>query len=316
MISGTKSSWKPITSGVIQGSVLGPLFYILYSNDLVESIINHGFLYADDTNIVSISPTPPTINTHPHLQLDLNNIYQWTETWKSPLNLAKCFSMHISRPCSHIDPSYTMNNTPITPCKIIKNLGVYLSYDLSWSHHVQTLASETMHLVRQVQHSLPTPTASTISKLYKSLIRPKLEYANNIWLPGTDADLTTIENVQRKATKWGSLRHRSYPERLNTLSLTSLDKRRVRQDCILLYKHFMNLQPTPFINPPFLPQRQQRGHKYRYSCEAATHHTFPPRYSFLTNRTAAHWNSLPNDVINATSLQAFKSEYDKHIGII
>jgi hypothetical protein len=83
-----------------------------------------------------------------------------------------------------------------------------------------------------------------------------------------------------------------------------------------LYKYFSNLQHTPFINPPYAPHRQQRGHKYKYSCEAATHHSFPPRYSFLTNRAAGHWNSLPNEVVNASSLCAFKREYDNYIGTL
>jgi hypothetical protein len=313
MIAGTCSTWKSIKSGVIQGSVLGPLLYILYTNDLLESIINHGFLFADDTNIVSISPTPPSITTHPHLQLDLNCIYTWTQTWQSPLNLDKCRSMHIGRPSTHFDPIYTINGIQIQACTTIKNLGVYLSYDLSWSHHVQTLASETMQCVRQIQHSIHSPSALTISKLYKSIIRPKLEYANIIWPPHTYIDQNTLETVQRKATKWGTLRHHSYTSRLQTLSLTSLKDRRIRQDCIQLFKHFTRLQHIPFINPPFVPHRKQRGHKFKYSCESATYHSFPPRYSFLTNRAASHWNSLPDSVVNASSLVEFKKEYDSII---
>jgi hypothetical protein len=138
-----------------------------------------------------------------------------------------------------------------------------------------------------------------------------LEYANIIWSPIVEADITAIESVQRKATKWGALRHRPYPSRLKTLSLTSLKDRRIRQDCIQMYKHFSSTQQTPFINPPFIPMRRQRGHKFRYSCESATFHSFPPRYHFLTNRVASHWNSLPDTVINATSVAQFKDEYDR-----
>jgi hypothetical protein len=160
---------------------------------------------------------------------------------------------------------------------------------------------------------MPKPTAPTISKIYKSIIRPKIEYANIIWPLNLDIDISTLESIQRKATKWSILRHQSYPTRLNTLSLTTLNERRIRQDCIQLYKHFTNLQRIPFVNPPFISQRHQRGHKFKYSCESATHHSFPPRYSFLTNRAASRWNSLPEAVVNASSISEFKREYDRLI---
>jgi hypothetical protein len=132
-----------------------------------------------------------------------------------------------------------------------------------------------MQFVHQIQHSMASPLAPTISTVLKSLIRPRLEYANVIWSPNLDMDSKTIEAVQRKATKWGSLRHHSYTSRLAILSLTSLKDRRLRQDCIQMFKHFSSQQSIPFINPPFIPERRQRGHKYRYSCESATHHSFP-----------------------------------------
>jgi hypothetical protein len=311
-INGTTSSWKPIRSGVIQGSVLGPLLYILYTNDLSEIIINHGLLYADDTNIISVNSSSPTVTTHPNLQTDLNNIYAWAQTWKTPLNLDKCFSMHISRPGSHVDPVYKIGNVNINPCKSIKNLGITISHDLSWSKHVQYLSSETMFQVRQLQRALSSPSPTTIEKIYKSILRPKLEYANIIWPLTKESDIKTLEKVQRKATKWGCLRHKSYINRLKCLNLTSLDARRLRQDCIQLFKHFSKIQPLPWINPPFIVQRG-RGHQFKFSSEAAKHHTFPPRYCFLTNRASQHWNTLPSGVVTVTSVHAFKVEYDKFI---
>jgi hypothetical protein len=123
-----------------------------------------------------------SINLYPSFfQLDLDNIFKWTQLWETPLNFEKCFSMHICRPGSHIAPTYTINNIPIQSCKTIKNLGITISYDLSWSHHVQKLASESMFHVHQLHRALRSPSPSTISKLYTSIIRPKLEYANIIW---------------------------------------------------------------------------------------------------------------------------------------
>lgn len=244
----------------------------------------------------------------------MDNIFKWTQIWKTPLNIDKCSAMHISRPGSHVDPVYKLNNIDISTCTSIKNLGVTISCDLSWSHHVQKLASESMFQVHQLKRSLISPSISTMSTIYKSILRPKLEYANIIWPLSKDSDINTLENVQRKATKWGSLRHSSYITRLKCLDLTPLAERRIRQDCIQLFKYFKNIQPTPLINPPFIVQRG-RGHQYKFSCESAKHHTFPHRYSFLTNRACHHWNALPARVVNASSVNEFKIEYDSFISV-
>jgi hypothetical protein len=175
---------------------------------------------------------------------------------------------------------------------------------------VQQIASESMFQVHQLHRALSSPSSSTISTLYKSILRPKLEYANIIWPLTKESDVRTLEHVLRKATKWGCLRHRSYSTRLTYLKLTSLADRRLRQDCIQLFKHFSKIQTTPWIKPPFLV-RSGRGHQFKYSCESAKHHTFPPRYSFITNRACHHWNTLPASVVSVTSVHAFKHEYDK-----
>jgi hypothetical protein len=310
-LNGTYSTWKHILSGVIQGSVLGPLFYVIYINDLLESITSRGFLYADDTNVVSVSPTPPTLTTHPTLQSDLDKIYSWSKLWHTPLNLEKCFTMHIDRPCSHHHPTYSMNSIPLTPCHTIKNLGVLFSSDLSWSKHIQCLTSSTLRLIRQLHRALPSPSISTIRNLILAIVSPRLEYANIIWLPTSIVDNNTLESVLRKATKWGRLRHHSYKSRLSILNIGTLKERRDRQDCIQLYKHFSSIQRINWLNPPYIPNRPTRGHCLKYSPEPAKHHTFQPRFNFLTNRANALWNSLPEAAVKAPSISTFKSEFDR-----
>lgn len=234
--------------------------------------------------------------------------------WHAPLNLTKCHSMYIGRAINRIDPIYLINGTPISSVTSIKNLGVILESDLSWSPHVQSTASDSMFLLRQIQRAFPSPSPTTVGTLYKSLIRPKIEYANIAWQTSTEFDTKIIENVQRKATKWGSLRHRSYDSRLSTLRLTSLKDRSLRQDCIQLFKHFKNIQPLRFVHPPHIHQRVNRGHHLKYSGESASNTTYPPRYSFLTNRAAARWNSLPQVVANCTTVAEFKTQYDRYVG--
>jgi hypothetical protein len=147
-------------------------------------------------------------------------------------------------------------------------------------------------------------------KIIRAIICPKLEYANIIWPPSTAADHKLIESVLRKATKWGRLKHLPYEVRLRVLNLSTLSARRNRQDCIQLYKHFSSEQSIAWVNPPFIPARQTRGHSLKYAGESATHHTYPPRYNFILNRANRLWNSLPESVVKASSVNVFKREYD------
>jgi hypothetical protein len=204
-----------------------------------------------------------------------------------------------------------MNGIPLTPCSTIKNLGVNFSRDLSWSHHIQCTSASTLRLVRQLHRALPSPSITTIRTLILAIICPRLEYANIIWNPSTAIDNKTIESVLRKATKWGILKHHPYDTRLRLLNIGSLSDRRDRQDCVQLFKHFSSIQYINWSNPPFIPNRHTRGHCFKYSSEAASHHQFKPRHNFLLNRANSLWNSLPEAAVKATSAAAFKTAYDR-----
>ena len=140
-----------------------------------------------------------------------------------------------------------------------------------------------------------------------------MEYASVVWPPTTVFDTKTLEQVLRKATKWGRLKHCSYESRLRSLNLHSLSARRYRQDCVQLFKHFSGIQKTSWVNPPHLPRRLTRGHCFKYVPESANDHSFSPRYDFLPNRACNHWNSLPEAAVKASSVSSFKHEYDVYM---
>jgi hypothetical protein len=173
------------------------------------------------------------------------------------------------------------------------------------------VSSKALKLTRHLHKALPSPDPKTVKQLYTALIRPITEYASVACPPTTAANATLLENVQRRALKWGKLRNCRYADRLTTLGLQTVEDRRKRGDCIHLFKHFSSTQPISWTNPIVTPERATRGHARKYRAESATHHTPAPRFDFLPNRIAAWWNQLPDPVVNAASVTAFKNEYDK-----
>ena len=144
-------------------------------------------------------------------------------------------------------------------------------------------------------------------QLFKSLVRPILEYGNAAWQPRSKALCQEIENVQRRATKLlGNLREKTYPERLRALKLPSLEHRRKRGDLIELYKYVHGLYKTE--RPCFTHStRDSRGHSLGLT---KGHHPLQIRGNFFSVRVVNSWNSLPEVVVTAPTVNAFKSRLD------
>ena len=183
---------------------------------------------------------------------------------------------------------------------------------LSFDHHVSECvkaANKTLGLIRRTYLHLD---AETLKTLYISLVRPKLEYGNVVWSPRLQSHIDELERVQRRATKLvPSLKDKSYEERLQALKLPSLAYRRMRGDVIETYKYThrkYNVDSLPFdlVDEESHPTR---NNGYKISKQRCTSGV---RKDFLGNRVVNPWNSLPNEVVQAPSLNSFKARLDKH----
>ena len=280
-IAGNPSDWKSVLSGVIQGSVLGPLLFVVYMNDFLEGMSSLGFLYADDTTLLSVHPANQPVD-EATLQTDLDKVAQWSRTWMMPLNVEKCSIMAFGHSPSPTRP-YQIDGTPLMECTSTTLLGVLMTSDLRWTSHIQAVSSKALKLTRHLHKALPSPDPQTVKQLYTTLIRPITEYASAVCPPTTTANKILLESVQRRAIKWGTLRNRRYPDRLTALGLQPVEDRRKRGDCIQMFKHFSNSQPIHWTNPIVTPERSTRGHAKKYRAENATHHTPASRFDFLPN---------------------------------
>jgi ribonuclease P/MRP protein subunit RPP40 len=194
-----------VTSGVPQGSVLGPLLFVIFINDLSMKILNDSKLYADDTKVISIIRNSVDSNI---LQNDIETLVDWSNEWLIKFNESKCKVMHIGK--NNEKFKYQMNNSILSETELEKDLGIFISNDLEWSQHVNTAVGKANRQLGLIKSSFQNLNEFTIKLLYKSLVRPHLEYGAAIWSPYWQYDIDKLEAFQRRATKIESLRGYSY----------------------------------------------------------------------------------------------------------
>ena len=310
-VNGAFSSWKNVTSGVPQGSVLGPILFILYINDLPHEVTNEVRLFADDTK-TSLGFTQE--HECQSLQDDINSLVDWSVKWQLSFNAKKCKVMHLGPKNPH--HTYSMSDpsglqTEIAGTDEEKDLGVYLDPKLNFKTHIAKVISKANQIAGLVIRNFKHLDNQTFSTLYKALIRPILEYASPVWSPQTKSELDRLEGVQRRATKAvKSLRKCTYSERLKTLGLPTLAYRRKRADMIQVYKiahHFDDIDSeTLFIRDT---DTRTRGHSLKIKKERCSSKRRAGTFRFRITDT---WNSLPNEVVQAESINTFKSMLNNH----
>ena len=257
------SPWSDVISGIPQGSVLGPVLFSIYINDLPKEIVNPVLLFADDTKIFSKVCRNSSLEDIAQIQRDIDKLFMWSMKWQLFFNISKCKSLHLGG----FNPKYTyqMNSQPIEQVSNEKDLGITI--DSLMKFHIQTslVTSKALRTVGIIKKSFVSLTKETFLCLYKAIIRPQLEYGNVIWGPFSVLDQAKVERVQRRATKLvPSIKHLSYQQRLEVLNLPSLKYRRLRGDMITVINDWNKL-PYEVVTAPTLSQfKRQFDSFYRY----------------------------------------------------
>lgn len=308
-IGNVTSSWKPVTSGIPQGSVLGPVLFICYVNDMPLNIHSNIKIFADDTKLFSKIDSK---SDSENLQQDLTNLEAWTNIWQLRFNATKCKVMHIGNKNQHYTYHMTENGETVElePTKCEKDLGVYVDDQLDFSQHVQTTANKANKILGIIRRTFHYLDKHMLVTLFKSLVRPHLEYGNVAWSPFYKKDVLTLEKVQRRATKLlPFLADRSYEDRLQSLKLPSLVYRRLRGDLIEVYKYTHDIYKVDSnsLLPPN-ENRETRGNSYKLKKERFR---LDVRKRFFSNRILNYWNALPEEAVTASSLNVFKNQVDK-----
>ena len=303
-VDGALSEWLDVLSGIPQGSVLGPILFVIFINDMPEEVkFNVCKLFADDCKLFGVVDKLEA-NT---MQNDLNSIRDWSNRWQLPFNASKCKVMHFGS--ENPLRRYRLDDHTLEVTDQEKDLGVII--DLTLKFHIQTAAAtkKANQILGVIKKTYTTRDSTTIATLFKSMVRPHLEYGNAIWGPFFAGDAMSVEAIQRRATKLiPEIKQLPYKSRLQILKLPSLAYRRKRGDMIHVYK-IMNDIVRVNKDDFFLPTRlsHTRGHHKKI---AKGKNIKLVRSNAFSQRVINDWNSLPESVINAESLNSFKGRLD------
>ena len=184
-----------ITAGVPQGSILGPLLFLIYSNDIIDAIHSHIRLFADDASLYLIVDEPCVAATQLNSYLAKNHM--WAEKWLVKFNPTKSEAIVISRKTNKLyHPPLKMNDQPIKEVTSHKHLGIFFSYDGTWHEHIDYITSKAwsrINIMRKLKFILDRQSLETI---YTSFIRPVLEYADVVWDNCTQYEITALQKIQ------------------------------------------------------------------------------------------------------------------------
>jgi len=248
------------------------------------------------------------------LQEDIDRIGEWCETWHMKLNVEKCRVMHIGRKNPRI--KYYMKDSTngrsheLGETDLERDLGVYMSSNLKCRGQVNHAVRKANSVLGTLKRTFMSRNMTIWSKLYKTYIRPHLEFAISAWNPYLKGDIQRLERVQRRATKVAQeLKGMTYIDRLKRLDLTTLEKRRERGDLIQLYKITRGIDQVNWVNEPRLGHARA-GKRAMFIIENVK--GCQRRDKFFTNRATAAWNMLPDSVVEADSVGTFKRMLDGH----
>ena len=234
-VAGSFSSWTEVLSGIPEGSVLGPLMFIGYINDLPEAIASFIFLYADDTKVFRRIDCGLDRD---ELQRDLDQLAEWSSIWQLRFNIDKCKVLHLGG-ARNKHESYSMIRSGDGVREMLretteeKDLGVWVDCSSKPSIHVTHAVNKANQLLGLIRRSFTHMDCDLMRQLFTSVVRPHLEYANIVWHPYLKGDIEMIESVQHRATKMvPGLSKLTYEERLRKLDLPTLVYRRARGDAI------------------------------------------------------------------------------------
>ena len=313
-INGNYSQWKPVSSGIPQGSVLGPLLFVIYINDLPISCKANGelFLFADDAKMFKhISCIEDSVC----LLEGCQRLFDWSEKWLMKLNTKKCKVLSIGRNRSSCF-KYGFNNgdsgfDELECVDEIKDLGVIIDGDLSFESHINDKINKAYQMIGIINRNFKNLDKITFLMLYKSMVRSHLEYAHAVWNPYRAVLIENIEKVQKRATKLVfRCKKMSYRQRLEYLQLPTLKFCRIRRDMIETFK-ILNEKYDPDITPCLQLSKisNTRGNSLKLSVERTKYNL--RKYSFAP-RVVSLWNSLPDSIVLSESLNCFKNALDHH----
>ena len=316
VLNGSKSDYKFIHAGVPQGSILGPILFLIYINDIVTDIQANIRLFADDTSPYVIVENP--IEAANTINSDLEKINNWAKKWLFSFNPNKTKTSIVSKKINKPPhPPILMNNHIIEDITEHKHLGIFLSNDCSWGTHINYIKKKAwarLHLLQKFKFVLDRKSLET---LYLSFIRPLLEYGSLVFDNCTTHEKSELDKINIEAARvvTGTTKLVPINKLLNEIGWQTLEERRTMQKLTMLYRIQNDLTPTYLKDA--LPVRDTLRYNFRSVDDIPT---LPCRTNLYYNSffpfSIRAWNTLPSEIQHAPSLNHFKKSLQNHYSLL
>ena len=296
-----------VTSGVPQGSVLGPTLFLMFVNDICDVVSDLNVtikMFADDAKIYSVLD----LGLADDLCTACNRIAYWAENWQMRIATNKCLALRITNKTKHETTSadrYMLGGEYLNWCTEARDLGVLVDNKLLFNQHIANIVHKAHIRARLILRSFSSRDCNILMKAFVTYVRPLLEYCSSVWSPFTATNISKIEAVQRSFTRnITGLSSCCYNDRLYNLHLELLEIRRLKCDLVTVYKlihGYLGVCSDVFFE--IFIDSNTRGHQYKIRKQYCSVNAF--KYNF-PNRCIDAWNSLPATVVNAATLHDFK----------
>lgn len=301
--NGSVSSQCEVESGVPQGTVLGPLLFLVYINDLPDSVCSSTRLFADDCLLYRRITSEQDAKT---VQDDLDKLQKWENDWQMSFNPDKCEVLRVTLKRKPTITNYFIHGKCLETVKSAKYLGLNIDSKLTFNNHVDTIAKKANKTRAFIARTTKRCPQQVKAEAYKTYVRPLLEYSASVWDPHTQNSIQQLEAVQRRAARSVLNNHdktSSVTAMLQELKWEPLQERRAKARVTMCYRivHALIAIPTqPYL---IANVRFTRGHDVKFLVPSTRVAAFS--YSFFP-ATIRLWNSLPLDIVSAPTLDAFR----------
>ena len=313
---GDKSEEASVTSGVPQGTVLGPLMFLLHINDIGDNVSKGTYikLFADDCLLFR---EIDSLSDAERLENDLQSLVKWSKTWQMSFNVKKCPTLKVCKKKNPIHFQCTMSNVQVSEVDRHPYLGVELERNMSWSQHITGTANKASNTLGFLRRNLSACFTQVKATAYKTLVRPKLEYASSVWDPHHINKIEQLEKVQRKAARWAMNQYSwtaSVSGFLRQLEWPPLHQRRLCARLVIMFRIKNNdiaiTLPSYVMMPTIRTTRSLSSGAWRPIQMSTTCDNY--KFSFF-RRTIVDWNRLPNEIIMIEDLERFKAAVASHV---
>ena len=312
VLNGEFSTWIEVLSGVPQGSVLGPLLFLIFINDidLVVEQIEMIKKFADDTKVGHFITTA---EDRDKLQEALRDLSTWADTWGMAFNAKKCKVMHIGSKNPRY--RYEMEGEELSVTEEERDIGVTISSSLKPSAHCSKAARTAQAVLGQIARAFHYRDRHVFVRLYVQYVRPHLEFCTPVWAPWTEGDKSALEKVQKKAIGMVSgLSGRDYETRLKELGLQTLEERRHQADMCTVHKLMHGVGGVDYRT--WFEKASDSERVTRVAADSLNvkvkNGRLDLRKNFFSVRASGRWNEVPKEMKQIMPAHRFRRAYRRH----